>query len=147
MTASPPIRVLLVDDHTMVRRGLALFLKAFDDLLLAGEAASGEAAIPLYGRLRPHRVLIDLVMPGDDGVGSAGPTRGDSSPVEPRTAPRQIVPTPGSGIDPGAGATYHTHGTPRVAVSVALNGVARLPRGKHRGAGACPGWRCPRRRS
>ena len=45
MTASPPIRVLLVDDHTMVRRGLALFLKVFDDLLLAGEAASGEAAI------------------------------------------------------------------------------------------------------
>ena len=40
MTASSPIRVLLVDDHTMVRRGLATFLKAFDDLLLAGEAAT-----------------------------------------------------------------------------------------------------------
>ena len=68
MTASPPVRVLLVDDHTMVRRGLATFLKAFDDLLLAGEAATGEAAIQLCGRLMPDVVLMDLVMPGMDGV-------------------------------------------------------------------------------
>ena len=68
MTASSPIRVLLVDDHTMVRRGLATFLKAFDDLLLAGEAATGEAAIQLCGRLMPDVVLMDLVMPGLDGV-------------------------------------------------------------------------------
>ncbi len=39
---SPTIRVMLVDDHTMVRRGLATFLKAFDDLELAGEAESGQ---------------------------------------------------------------------------------------------------------
>ena len=68
MTASPLIRVLLVDDHTMVRRGLATFLKAFDDLLLAGEAATGEAAIQSCGRLMPDVVLMDLVMPGMDGV-------------------------------------------------------------------------------
>ena len=42
---SKPIRVMLVDDHTMVRRGLATFLKAFDDLELAGEAENGQAAI------------------------------------------------------------------------------------------------------
>jgi two-component system, NarL family, response regulator LiaR len=49
MNTSPsqPIRVMLVDDHTMVRRGLATFLKVFDDLQLAGEAESGEAAIQL----------------------------------------------------------------------------------------------------
>ena len=68
MTASPPVRVLIVDDHTMVRRGLATFLKVFDDLLLAGEAATGEAAIQLCGRLMPDVVLMDLVMPGMDGV-------------------------------------------------------------------------------
>ena len=68
MTTSSPIRVLLVDDHTMVRRGLATFLKAFDDLLLAGEAATGEAAVQLCGRLVPDVVLMDLVMPGMDGV-------------------------------------------------------------------------------
>ena len=39
--SSPPIRVLLVDDHAMVRRGLATFLGAFDDLELAGEAGGG----------------------------------------------------------------------------------------------------------
>jgi len=65
---SPLIRVMLVDDHTMVRRGLATFLKVFDDLELAGEAASGEAAIQLCAQVRPDVVLMDMVMPGMDGV-------------------------------------------------------------------------------
>lgn len=68
MTASPPIRVLLVDDHTMVRRGLATFLMVYDDLELAGEAATGEAAIQQCGRVLPDVVLMDLAMPGMDGV-------------------------------------------------------------------------------
>jgi two-component system, NarL family, response regulator LiaR len=68
MTATSPIRVLLVDDHTMVRRGLATFLKVHDDLQPAGEAASGEEAIALCGRLEPDVVLMDLVMPEMDGV-------------------------------------------------------------------------------
>ncbi len=68
MTPSQPIRVMLVDDHTMVRRGLATFLKVFDDLKLVGEAASGEAAIELCERIRPDVVLMDLVMPDMDGV-------------------------------------------------------------------------------
>jgi NarL family two-component system response regulator LiaR len=65
---SQPIRVLLVDDHTMVRKGLALFLKAFDDLELAGEAESGAAAIQLCGEIFPDVVLMDMVMPDMDGV-------------------------------------------------------------------------------
>lgn len=68
MTLSPPIRVMLVDDHTMVRRGLATFLKAFDDLELVGEAADGDAAIQLCARILPDVVLMDLVMPDVDGV-------------------------------------------------------------------------------
>jgi hypothetical protein len=48
-----PIRVMLVDDHTMVRRGLATFLKVFDDLELVGEAADGEAAMQLCARFCP----------------------------------------------------------------------------------------------
>jgi two-component system, NarL family, response regulator LiaR len=63
-----PIRVLLVDDHTMVRRGLATFLKIFDDLELAGEAADGGEAIQLCGQVKPDVVLMDLVMPEVDGV-------------------------------------------------------------------------------
>ncbi len=67
-TPSRPIRVMLVDDHTMVRRGLATFLKVFDDLQLAGEAESGEAAIQLCAQVLPDVVLMDMVMPGTDGV-------------------------------------------------------------------------------
>ena len=70
MTNSPsqPIRVMLVDDHTMVRRGLAAFLKVFDDLQLAGEAENGTAAIQLCGELLPDVVLMDMVMPDMDGA-------------------------------------------------------------------------------
>lgn len=66
--SSPPIRVVLVDDHTMVRKGLALFLKAFDDLELAGEAESGAVAIQLCEEIQPDVVLMDMVMPDMDGV-------------------------------------------------------------------------------
>ena len=66
--SSARIRVLVVDDHTMVRRGLATFLKVFDDLELAGEAASGQAAIQLCTQLQPDVVLMDIVMPDMDGA-------------------------------------------------------------------------------
>jgi NarL family two-component system response regulator LiaR len=68
MTSYQPIRVMLVDDHTMVRRGLATFLQVFDDLELAGEAADGDEAIQLCARLLPDVVLMDLAMPDVDGV-------------------------------------------------------------------------------
>jgi two-component system, NarL family, response regulator LiaR len=70
MTSNPPlrIRVMVVDDHTMVRRGLATFLKVFDDLELSGEAASGQAAIELSKKLHPDVVLMDMVMPDMDGA-------------------------------------------------------------------------------
>jgi NarL family two-component system response regulator LiaR len=60
--------VLLVDDHAMVRRGLAAFLKAFDDLELASEAADGAEAIERCAEVQPDVVLMDLMMPGTDGV-------------------------------------------------------------------------------
>lgn len=70
MTRSPaqPIRVMLVDDHSMVRRGLATFLKVFDDLQLAGEAESGEAAIELCAEVLPDVILMDMVLPVMDGA-------------------------------------------------------------------------------
>jgi NarL family two-component system response regulator LiaR len=67
-TTSQPIRVMLVDDHTMVRRGLATFLKAYDDLELAGEAESGEAAIQLCAEVLPDVILMDMVLPMMDGA-------------------------------------------------------------------------------
>ena len=68
MTESNPIRVLLVDDHAVVRSGLGAFLLAYDDLELVGEAASGEEAVRLCERFQPDVVLMDLVMPGMDGA-------------------------------------------------------------------------------
>jgi NarL family two-component system response regulator LiaR len=68
VTESKPIRVLLVDDHAVVRSGLGAFLLAFNDLELIGEAGSGEEAVRLCEQRRPDVVLMDLVMPGMDGA-------------------------------------------------------------------------------
>jgi NarL family two-component system response regulator LiaR len=62
------IRVMLVDDHAVVRSGLGAFLLAFDDLELVAEADGGERAVLLCERARPNVVLMDLVMPGMDGA-------------------------------------------------------------------------------
>ncbi len=62
------IRVMVVDDHAVVRSGLTAFILAFDDLELVGEAASGAEAVRLCGEVRPHVVLMDLMMPGMDGA-------------------------------------------------------------------------------
>jgi NarL family two-component system response regulator LiaR len=67
-SSAKPIRVMLVDDHAMVRWGLATFLKVFDDLELAGEAESGEAAIPLCAEVMPDVILMDMVLPKMDGA-------------------------------------------------------------------------------
>jgi NarL family two-component system response regulator LiaR len=70
MTNPPtqPIRVMLVDDHTMVRAGLATFLMVFDDFELVGEAESGRTAIKLCAEVLPDVVLMDMSMPDMDGI-------------------------------------------------------------------------------
>ena len=70
MTVSPSqlIRVMIVDDHSMVRRGLATFLKVFKDMKLEGEAENGAAAIKLCAEILPDVVLMDMVMPEMDGA-------------------------------------------------------------------------------
>jgi NarL family two-component system response regulator LiaR len=76
MTESIPIRVMLVDDHAVVRSGLGAFLLAFDDLELVGEADSGEEAVRLCDQVQPDVVLMDLVMPGMDGAAATRAIRG-----------------------------------------------------------------------
>ena len=63
-----PIRVIIADDHVMVRSGLRLFLLAFEDLKMIGEAANGEEAIRLCNREKPDVILMDMVMPVVDGI-------------------------------------------------------------------------------
>ena len=67
MSSGTPIRVMLVDDHAVVRTGLKTFLLVYEDLELVAESGSGEKAISLCAQIRPDVVLMDLVMPGMDG--------------------------------------------------------------------------------
>jgi NarL family two-component system response regulator LiaR len=62
------IRVMLVDDHNVVRSGLATFLRAYDDLELVGEARNGLEAVNLCHRYKPDVILMDLMMPEMDGI-------------------------------------------------------------------------------
>lgn len=62
------IRIVLVDDHAVVRSGLGAFMLAHDDLELVGEASNGERAIVLCQQTQPDVVLMDLMMPGMDGA-------------------------------------------------------------------------------
>jgi NarL family two-component system response regulator LiaR len=68
MSAPQPIRVMIVDDHSMVRRGLATFLKVKADLELVGEASNGQEAVDMCGQVCPDVILMDLLMPEVDGT-------------------------------------------------------------------------------
>jgi len=68
MSDSHVIRVMIVDDHDMVRSGLEVFLETCDDLTLVGDASNGNEAVRLCIELQPDVVLMDLIMPGMDGV-------------------------------------------------------------------------------
>jgi len=63
-----PIRVMIVDDHAMVRSGLKAFLEVFDDLEFAGEAAGGSEAVCMCDECEPDVILMDLIMPDLDGA-------------------------------------------------------------------------------
>lgn len=68
MNSSQKIQVMLVDDHNVVRSGLATFLRAFEDLYLLGEAKNGLEAVNLCRVKRPDVILMDLIMPEMDGI-------------------------------------------------------------------------------
>ena len=68
MSEPGPIRVMIVDDHAVVRTGLATFLEVSDGLDLIGQATNGQEAIELCERFQPDVILMDLVMPKMDGV-------------------------------------------------------------------------------
>jgi NarL family two-component system response regulator LiaR len=68
MSESGPIRVMVVDDHAMVRTGLATTLEVSDGLDLVGQATNGREAVELCEQFQPDVILMDLVMPEMDGV-------------------------------------------------------------------------------
>jgi DNA-binding NarL/FixJ family response regulator len=67
-TNAEPIRVLCVDDHPIVRKGIASLLASEPDTVLVGEASNGKEAVELFRQLRPDVMLIDLRMPQLDGI-------------------------------------------------------------------------------
>src|SRR5687768_10236486 len=63
-----PVRVVLVDDHAMLRAGLKALLATTPDVMVVGEASSGDDAVPVVQRLAPQVVVMDLEMPRGDGM-------------------------------------------------------------------------------
>jgi DNA-binding NarL/FixJ family response regulator len=80
--ADKPIRVLLVDDHQVVRRGLRTFLEVQDDIEVVGEAADGAEGVARAEELRPDVVLMDIKMPGTDGIEALKRLRGLGNPAK-----------------------------------------------------------------
>jgi DNA-binding NarL/FixJ family response regulator len=79
---APPIRVLLVDDHSVVRMGLRSFFDMLDDIEVVGEASDGSEGVAMTRRLKPDVVLMDLLMPNMDGVTAIGRIKAEMPETE-----------------------------------------------------------------
>ena len=75
------IRVLIADDHAVVREGLRAFLAVQDDVEVVGEAVDGEEAVAAVGRLQPDVALVDLLMPNVDGIEAIKRIRASDAPT------------------------------------------------------------------
>jgi DNA-binding NarL/FixJ family response regulator len=77
-----PIRVLLVDDHAVVRMGLKVFFDLQDDIEVVGEASDGSEGLAIARRLRPDVILMDLLMPNMDGLTAIGRIKSEMPEIE-----------------------------------------------------------------
>ena len=82
MTDTAPIRVLIVDDHAVVRKGLTVFFDLQDDIEVVGEAADGSEGVAMARRLEPDVVLMDLLMPNMDGITAIGRIKAERPGIE-----------------------------------------------------------------
>jgi DNA-binding NarL/FixJ family response regulator len=145
-----PIRVLLVDDHQVVRRGLRTFLEVQDDIEVVGEAADGAEGVAKAQELAPHVVLMDLKMPGVDGLEALKRLKAEGNParvliVTSFTEHRTVVPALRAGaagyvykdVDPEAlaGAIRSVHAghvllQPELADTLLADDSPRAPQGR-----------------
>ena len=72
MSSASPIRVMLVDDHAILRTGVRSFLKLYPDIEVVAEASNGEEALVKVNEVQPEIVLLDIGMPGMNGLVLAG---------------------------------------------------------------------------
>ena len=96
MTVPAPIRVLVVDDQELVRLGFCVILDAADGITVVGEAANGEAAVSQVAAHEPDVVLMDIRMPGMDGLEATrlitrGPAAARSAGSGPATPPKVVM--------------------------------------------------------
>ncbi|MFJ6728924.1 response regulator [Streptomyces sp. NPDC091281] len=144
-----PIRVLIVDDHQVVRRGLRTFLEVQDDIEVVGEAADGAEGVARAEELRPDVVLMDVKMPGTDGVDALRRLRELDNParvlvVTSFTEQRTVVPALRAGaagyvykdVDPDAlaGAIRSVHAG-HILLQPEVAGALLSQEGPHAGQG------------
>jgi DNA-binding NarL/FixJ family response regulator len=118
--SAKPIRVLVVDDHRVVREGLRSFLDVQEDLEVVGEAADGDSAVARAEELRPDVILLDLRMPGADGVAALRELAARQNParvlvVTSYTEPAAILPAVRAGA---AGYVYKDIDPPALAAAI-----------------------------
>lgn len=112
------IRVLVVDDHPVVRQGLRTFLDLQEDITVVGESGDGESCVDDAERLRPDVILLDLRMPGADGVAALKRLRDNPARVlvvTSYTEPSAVLPAVRAGA---AGYVYKDIDPPALAAAI-----------------------------
>lgn len=112
------IRVLVVDDHPVVRQGLRTFLDLQEDITVVGESGDGESCVDDAERLRPDVILLDLRMPGADGVAALKRLRDNPARVlvvTSYTEPSAVLPAVRAGA---AGYVYKDIAPPALAAAI-----------------------------